>query len=119
MVDKYKNKNGDIAVLISHGYGAGWSTWNSQYAEDMLFDKDIVEVIVNNPIRNIDSYYLRSEDLKLVEEIAKAKYPKAYLGGLHDHLAVEWLKPGTNFRVHEYDGSETIMTQKDIEIHCA
>jgi len=119
MVDKYINKNGDVAVLISPDYGAGWSTWNSEYAEDMLFDKDIVKIIVDNPIRNIDNYRLRSEDLDQVEEIAKVKYSGAYLGGLRDALEIEWLKPGTDFMVHEYDGSETIMTQEDIETYRA
>ena len=27
MVEKYYNENGELGVLISPGFGAGWSSW--------------------------------------------------------------------------------------------
>lgn len=29
-MEKYYNQNGELAVLISPGFGAGWSTWNDE-----------------------------------------------------------------------------------------
>jgi len=119
MTDKYYNKNGDVAVLISKDYGGGWSTWNSDYAEEMVFDKDIVKIILDNPIRPETILRLRPEDYDKVKEICKTKYPKAYVDGMDDCLTVEWLKPGTEFMIHEYDGSESIWTAEDIKKYIA
>lgn len=85
---------GKVAVLISEGYGAGWSTWNNEYP-DMLFDAEIAQMIEN------DVPY--SE----IEKTAEKKYPDAYLGGLED-VVVKWLVEGTEFIVDEYDGSESL-----------
>lgn len=39
MVELYE-KDGKVAVLVSGGYGAGWSTWGST---NLAYDKRIVE----------------------------------------------------------------------------
>ena len=87
-------KDGEVAVLISPGFGAGWSTWNSSYRDVLLFDADIVNAVL-------------AGDLALAETLAAEKAPDAYLGGAGD-LVVEWLPEGTVFEVNEYDGSESI-----------
>ena len=33
-------KDGKIGVLVSHGFGAGWSTWGS---DELAYDKRVVE----------------------------------------------------------------------------
>jgi hypothetical protein len=38
-----KNKKGQIAVLVSGGFGAGWSTWNQP---ELAYDKRVVEFLV-------------------------------------------------------------------------
>jgi hypothetical protein len=35
------------------------------------------------------------------------KYPGMYLGGM-DTLRVEWIPVGVQFKIHEYDGSESL-----------
>ena len=40
MVEKYYNENGELGVLISPGFGAGWSSWN---CDEIAFDKRVVE----------------------------------------------------------------------------
>lgn len=118
-MDKFYNKNGDVAVLISGGFGAGWSTWaNAEDKEGMAFDKDIAKIIVDNPTRNPKSFDVRPEDYDKIKEICAEKYPKAYLGGL-DQLGIEWLPQGTDFQIHEYDGSESIWTVEDIKKYIA
>lgn len=87
-------RNGLVAVLYSPGFGAGWSTWNYQYPE-LLFDPIIVQMIEDGTnSETIDAY-------------CSAKYSDGYFGG-SDDLTVEWIPVGTQFRIHEYDGSESI-----------
>jgi len=96
-VEKYI-KDGKVAVLYSPGYGAGWSTWASENAEAMLFDKDIVEAVL-------------AGNISLAARIAEDKY-FAYTGGAED-LTVEWLDVGTLFRINDYDGYESIEVYSD------
>lgn len=105
-------RDGKVAVLISPGFGAGWSTWNYEYPE-MIFDPDIVEVLESNPIidpHDADESYSLLEKIK---SIAEKKYPDAYLGGADD-LRIVWIEKGTNFIVDEYDGSESIRTRESV-----
>jgi hypothetical protein len=85
------NDQGQVAVLISHGYGAGWYTWHGIY--ELLWDPTVVDMVLNQrPNEEIVDYCSRV-------------YGEQYWGGV-DGLAVHWLDPGTEFRIDEYDGSE-------------
>jgi hypothetical protein len=87
-------KNGLVAVLVSPGFGAGWSSWNSEIPE-LLFDPVVVGMVEDGT------------DGDTIEAYCEAKYAGGYYGGAED-LIVEWVPVGTQFRVHEYDGSETL-----------
>jgi hypothetical protein len=89
--------NGEVfvAVLVSYGFGAGWSTWNGE-DEDMVFDPFIVNMICEHKF-----------NYKEVEKYCEEKYPKAYLGGLSG-VQIVWIPKGKQFRITEYDGSESI-----------
>ncbi len=93
-------KDGMVAVLVSRGYGAGWSTWMSDYPE-CLFDPVLAQMIIDGA------------DEMEIATVAQKRYPDAYLGGLAG-LDVEWLPVGTKFRVDEYDGAESIEYLGDI-----
>jgi len=102
-------RNGMIAVLVSHGYGAGWSTWHSD--EQLLFDPEIVLLVekFRNESMSWDDFN------EAVEKHCLTEYPEGvYLGGV-DGLRVHWLTPGTRFSVREYDGAEFIELEKDME----
>ena len=93
-------RDGLVAVLISPGVGAGWSSWaNTEYHDQMLFDPWIVDVLL--------SEYSRQEKTNRIRAHCLLKYPGQYLGGLDD-LTVEWVAQGTEFKVSEYDGAEHI-----------
>jgi hypothetical protein len=98
MVEKLIRGN-QVAVLVSRGYGAGWSTWNTenpQIQEAMLFDPDIAQAVLD---KNLDK----------AEEIATRKYPgDSYTGGIEDNMVVEWVNIGDRFYIQEYDGSESL-----------
>ena len=81
-----------IGVLVSHGFGAGWSTWNST---DCALDQELAQAFESG----------MSEDDILA--IANRNWPENYLGGLLD-CSVHWIDKGTQFRITEYDGAESI-----------
>lgn len=90
-------RDGKVAILFSPGYGAGWSSWNSDrnIPKEFLFhDEKLVEMVENNERHKIPAY-------------AKSLYPEGWYGGADD-LFIEWVEPGTQFRIAEYDGSERI-----------
>jgi len=100
-------RDGQVAVLISRGYGAGWSTWNDDYPQ-MLFDPFIAQVI-SESTNDDPEYRITASVYQKLMTYCALKYPDAYLGGLAD-LVVVWLPRGEVFRVEDYDGSESIQT---------
>ena len=98
-------RNGCVAVLVSHGYGAGWSTW--EHDERMLFDPVLAEMLESG-----DYIEGRPSYLHEIEKVAAERYPDAYLGGL-DGLCVHWVPEGLRFRIEEYDGNESLVLESD------
>ena len=89
-------KDGQVAVIVSTGYGAGWSTWNIEYGEKMVFDPVLAQMILDGKSNaELDKY-------------AKEAYPDAYIGGL-GKAEVEWVAVGSRFMIDEYDGYESIV----------
>ena len=93
-------RDGKVAVLVSGGYGAGWSTWFSgNRKEVLLFHPKIVEMVEGGRKNEIKSTWIEQElGLKDV-----------YTGGT-DGLEIEWVPVGTKFVIDEYDGAETLIT---------
>ena len=107
-VEKYVMSN-KIAVLVSSGFGAGWSTWNQR---ELAYDKRVVEFWLEH--KNDKAFIACLEDLeenKTKEKVLKLfkswGYSGVYFGGFSD-IALEWVPIGTWFKVSEYDGSESI-----------
>lgn len=103
-------RDGKVAVIVSPGFGAGWSTWSYRGEEDyrdfMLFDPTLVDMIE------------RSESAETIETYVTFVHPGTYCGGA-DALTIQWLPVGTAFRIHEYDGSESVEIRDDIEWNIA
>ena len=93
-------RDGQVAVLFSPGFGAGWSSWNPDFRREMTFDPWIVDLLLNES-------YNQDEKHQRIEAHCNLKYPGAYLGGVGG-LQVAWVPEGTLFRIEEYDGSESI-----------
>jgi len=99
-------RDGQVAVLCSPGWGAGWSTWEQDpdIRIAMLFDPQIADLVDQ-----------RAPDWQeKAEAIAQIKYPESYLGGLQD-LEVKWLRSGTQFYIDERDGNESIVINGEQE----
>jgi hypothetical protein len=87
-------RDGKVAVAVSHGFGAGWSTWEDVDATDARFNKLFLE-----------------GNLKEVEKLCKEL--GFYAGGIED-VEIEWVEEGTKFIIEEYDGAETLITEQNI-----
>jgi hypothetical protein len=98
-INKYE-RDGEIAVLYSPGFGAGWTSWgfgNNEFRDFLLFDKTLVEMAMSE------------SDTEDVEAYINSQFPEEYLymGGWRD-ITVAWVPKGTLFKINEYDGSESI-----------
>ena len=92
-------RDGKVAVLYSPDYGAGWYSWHNQ--AELLYDPNIVHWLESNEREKITAYL-------------ELKYPDLYSGGL-DSLQIEWVPEGTVFRIHEYDGNESIEIKEELD----
>lgn len=116
MVEYYWNEDHDsIGVLVSVGFGAGWSTWN---VPELAYDKRVVE------------FWLSHHNLDWVKEVSRPKswdesvpetdahrearlffaecgYETPYFGG-YENIRLQWVPKGVYWRIDEYDGAESI-----------
>lgn len=97
-------RDGMVAVLISPGYGAGWSSWGDEsLREQKLFCPRMVEAL--------EAGVSKAE----LQKIARKEFPEEYSGGV-DQLRVEWVREGEPIRIVEYDGSERIQRGTDGQV---
>lgn len=94
-------KDGKVAVLISHGFGAGWYSWNSE--QKLLFSPELVEMVEQNRSNEIDKDWVK-ENLGI---------DNVYCSGAKS-LKIHWIPVGTAFKVIEHDGSESLLTLDDL-----
>jgi len=94
-------RDGRVAVVYSPGFGAGWSTWaHGEQTNELVFDPMIVDCVETKEFDKLATYMA-------------VRYPDMYTGGMDD-LTVAWLPVGTAFRIHEYDGSESIEVREEL-----
>jgi hypothetical protein len=95
------DEEGRVAVMISPGFGAGWSSWGVlEQQEAMLFDSRLVDYVLSQGTEGLGDY-------------AESLGYTGYIGGASD-VEVIWLESGTRFLIDEYDGSESIRTFDDL-----
>lgn len=124
MVDKVI-RGDKVAVLISPGFGAGWTTWNQDHkdVEQMLYDPDIVNALLEFMAKEDTDWRVKDGSRRClvmkIKEIANAKYnqdPDDYYfeNGLRD-VEVVWVQMGRKFIINEYDGAESIQFCDEIK----
>jgi hypothetical protein len=92
-------KNNKVAVAISPGFGAGWTTWNSEISP---FEPKVIKMILSKRTNEITDKWCE-ENLGV----------DAYCGGAEE-LEIVWLPIGTKFSINEYDGSESIYRDDEL-----
>lgn len=87
-----------MKVLISRGYGAGWSTWNDPR---MAFDERL--------IRAFECGITQEDMKKLCVECGYVDVNGGppYMGGFKGLVVVD-IPTAEHFRINEYDGAESI-----------
>ena len=61
-MEKYENESGQIGVIISGGFGAGWSTWNDD-RDFFSMDKTLVEMKLRGaPETEVEKYCKNIKD---------------------------------------------------------
>jgi len=90
----------EVAVLISSGFGAGWSTWNREVEEALLFHEELGNYVLTHAK---DGLCEAQVEAILGTILGEDEY--VYAGGI-DGLHVQWVVQGEAFVVSEYDGSE-------------
>lgn len=88
----HRNDKGEVAVLVSHGFGGGWYTWGN--VVDQMFSPNLVQAVLTG-----------TQDDRL--RVAQEQFPDQYDGGVYQ-LCVEWVQEGQPFRINEYDGAESL-----------
>ena len=51
-------RDGKVAVLVSHGFGAGWYSWNTEH-QQLLFHPKLVEMVEQNRINEITDEWVK------------------------------------------------------------
>ena len=102
-------QDGKVAVILSNYYGTPW--YNDHFEEDLVFDPYIVSLVqeMNADKMPADEYL---------------EYMQTYLTDIGmDHvrvghwlldLGIEWVPVGTKFIIHEYDGVESIVFEREL-----
>ena len=123
----YNEDKTAYAVLVSPGYGSGWSTW--YYGEEgpaLAYDKNVVEFWLAHHededfVTKLCSYF-GARDEEFVDEI------REYFStlGFHENVCflgfsdikLQWVPCGSIWRIVEYDGAEHIEFIEDCGWQC-
>ena len=100
-------RDGKVAVLVSRGYGAGWSTWTDEI-ETYLFHPKLVQMVEEERHSEITTEWMEQE----------LGLDVSYTGGTVG-LEIQWVPIGTKFVIDEYDGHESLRTIDDFHWNVA
>lgn len=98
--------DGNVAVLVSYGYGAGWKSWNWGI-DGIETHRDLVQMVLDGRQAEMTQEVV-SEILGLDDDTYVC-----VLG--NDQLEVEWVPVGTRYRITEYDGAESLEYDTDLK----
>lgn len=112
-VPLYKKGN-ETGVLVSHGYGAGWSTWCS--CPELAYDKRVIEFWLshkdnkkfNHAVASYDHNDAKSKVLDFLHSLEYVDDDTQICLYGWDGIDLEFVPNGQLFRITEYDGAESI-----------
>lgn len=107
----------EYAVIVSPGYGSGFSTWND---DAFAYDARIVQWFMEH---NDSGYRYKvgvidtPENIEATKYFASLGYPYAYFGGVKT-AEIRWVPAGAKWHIKEYDGAETLVYQDSEHWFC-
>ena len=107
------NAEHHVAVVYSPGYGGGWSTW-----QDDVDPTDARVAVLTLTGASATLMFNRYGSESPVRFKDRRFY--AYVdSSMYDELAICWLPAGTLYKIEEYDGAESVLTNYDSIWHIA
>lgn len=112
----YNEDKTAFGVLVSYGFGAGFSTWSEH---ELAYDRRVIEFWLAHKnderwMREVERYNPESPEHKeacaFFNEIGLDDCP--YMGGFPD-CDLEWVPVGARFRINEYDGAESLEIENE------
>jgi hypothetical protein len=116
--NKLHDKHGNVAVVISPGYGGGWSTWMDIDPSNAV----VAFVVLTGGKATIHGAVKDDPEHSIVVDnglgwMYLEWYERGNMRG--EDLRISWLSPGTAYQVSEYDGSESLETRDNMNWHVA
>lgn len=100
-------KDNQVAILYSPGYGAGWSTWNKEeYRKTLLMHPELVEW-------TLETNHKKNKLQRIIGRLFGEDQYVCILGA--DQLKVEWVPSGSQIRINDHDGNESLEFYHSIE----
>ena len=93
-------RDGSVAVAVSYGFGAGWSTWCDVKPMVARYN----QLLVDEKHDEVAAFYNQQH--------------MPYADGARD-VEIVWLPAGTEFRITEYDGAEGLELKDEIKWEAA
>lgn len=103
-------KDGKVAVLVSPGFGGGWSTWAYGYKEEFALHRSLVEFFLGDSLDSLESIVEKISGISADSD----EFP--LWDSAAEQVRVQWLDPGIRFEIREYDGSESIYTLEEMNL---
>jgi hypothetical protein len=114
-LEMLESRKGYTPVICSPGYGAGFTSWNTQLKpHDEAMIRAIIEEGTVTEVFDDGGYdddiEVKIDKASLAKIIEKLGYPTGhlYLGCCEDAFLILFVKKGNLFRINEYDGNESI-----------
>jgi len=97
----------DVPILVSPGYGAGWSTWaeTDEHKRFLCTDPGLVDLAKRKANETEVEEYITSI-------LGSDVY--VYMGGW-TQVIIEYIPKGTQFSINSYDGFEYLITPSSID----
>ena len=113
-------RDGKVAVLVSPGFGVGWSSWAPTALKELyLFDPTVVAWVEGGKQGSVPLAHFAEYAAANKNPDDDAYYDTPFNPGGADNLKIVWVPIGTMFRITEYDGFENIIYMKNMVFHVA
>ena len=116
MISPYYNEDKTaVAVLVSHGYGTGWSSYSNP---DLACDERIVKFWLDHKddktwMKNA-GWFETPESEELLHFLTSIGYKRDDIPILGwPKIELEWISTGVPFIIDDYDGNEHITKSSD------
>lgn len=106
---RYYNERGMYGVIVSSGYGAGWSSWNNIPADNGRIIEYLFE---NNLVKDDIILEITKKDENFINLFSQEG--DFYFGGFSGSR-IYWLDKYSNFKIIEKDGEEKLEVINDFE----